>query len=241
MSNSIQSVSQSFSPGKLVELYQLDLTAQGGDVTYWSNSANGNNSIVFNGQIYLPKAMECSGFEWTGSGSIPQPTMKIFADASIRAAMVLFHDFLGAKLTRIKTFSRFLDGEPDADPDQRFPDEIYYIAQKESATKDLIVFKLMSALEISGIKLPKRICLKDTCPLKYRRYNETTRTFTYTPVEDGGCPWDGSTYYDASDTQVASASEDRCGKKLASCGLRYGNGVLPFMGFPGITSGASQS
>ncbi|CAJ0610674.1 unnamed protein product [Cylicocyclus nassatus] len=238
MAEKIKSVIQSFAPGKLVELFMFDLTPLGGPVTYWSNTVNGDNPIVFNGNVYIPRAMEATGFEMTGSGTIPQPTVKLFADAGIRAAMIQFQDFLGAKVTRIKTFSRFLDGEPDADPDQRFPDEVYYVAQKESATKDVVSFKLMSALEVNGMKLPRRICLKDTCPLRYRKYDSARGVFVYTPVADGGCPWDGTVYFTAEDNSTLSPSQDRCGKKLNSCRLRYGKNVLPFLGFPGIANAA---
>lgn len=236
MAEKIKSVIQSFAPGKLVELFMFDLTPLGGPVTYWSNTVNGDNPIVFNGNVYIPRAMEATGFEMTGSGTIPQPTVKLFADAGIRAAMIQFQDFLGAKVTRIKTFSRFLDGEPDADPDQRFPDEVYYVAQKESATKDVVSFKLMSALEVNGMKLPRRICLKDTCPLRYRKYDSARGVFVYTPVADGGCPWDGTAYFTAEDNSTPNPSQDRCGKKLNSCRLRYGKNVLPFLGFPGIAN-----
>lgn len=237
MTNTIESVSQEFNPGALVELFIVDLTVLGGGITRWANTPNGSSAIVFDGDTYTPMKMEVDGFEWNGKGQIPTPTIRIFPTTGIKAAMQTYDDFIGGKITRIKTFSRFLDGEADADPDQRFPDEIYYFEQKSVANKNIVEWTLSSALDQEGVQIPKVVVLKDVCQLKYRIYDDSVSpaSFTYIDVADGGCPYNGANYYDVNGNSV-TMDNDKCGKRLSECERRFGTNVaLPFGGFPGVT------
>ena len=238
MTNTIESVSQEFSPGKLVELYVVDLTALGGGVTRWANTAFEANAITFDGDIYTPMQMEVEGFEWNGRGAIPTPTIRIFPTDGVKAAMLAYGDLIGGKITRIKTFSRFLDGQPDADPDQRYPDEIYYFEQKTAFNKNVVEWNLASTLDQEGALLPKRIFLKDICQLEYRRYNPDLSPvgFDYVAEIDGGCPYASATYFDV-DGESVTIDLDKCGKRLSECKRRFGDtAILPFLAFPGITA-----
>jgi len=238
MTNTINSAVQEFSPGELVELFVVDLTNLGGGLTRWANTAFEASTITFDGDIYTPLAMETEGFEWNGKGSIPRPTIRIFPTSGIKAAMLAYEDFIGGKITRIKTFSRFLDGQPDADTTQRFPDEVYYFEQKAIFNKNVIEWTLSSTLDQEGTLIPKRIFLKDMCQLKYRSYDSSTSPagFAYVDEADGGCPYDGTDHYDV-DGNVVTAENDQCGKRLSECKRRFGeNAVLPFLAFPGVTA-----
>ena len=238
MTNTIDSAVQEFSPGNLVELYVVDLTVLGGGVTRWANSAHAATAITFDGDIYTPIAIEVEGFEWNGRGSIPTPTIRLFPSDGIKAAMLAYGDLIGAKLTRIKTFSRFLDGEPDADPNQKFPDEVYFFEQKTAFNKTVVEWSLSSVLDQEGVMIPKVPFLKDICQQKYRRYNGTTSpaSFDYVLPADGGCPYTGTSYFDV-DGNAVTIDADKCGKRLSECKRRFGDyAVLPFMAFPGITA-----
>lgn len=233
MTNTINSVVQSFSPGARVELYVVDLTNLGGGVTRWANAAFATTAITFDGEIFTPMQMEVDGFEWNGKGSIPTPSIKIAPNAGIKSAMQTYGDLIGGKITRIVTFSRFLDGQPDADPSQKFPDEVYYFEQKVSANKHGIEWRLSSTLDQEGEMLPKGIVLKDVCDKKYRYWNGTS--FDYIAVVDGGCPYNGTGYYDVNGT-VTTSDKDQCGKRFSECERRFGaKATLPFGGFPGVT------
>jgi lambda family phage minor tail protein L len=224
---------QSFSPGARVELYVVDLTNLGGGITRWANAAFAANAITFDGEIFTPMQMEVEGFEWNGKGAIPTPSIKIMPNAGIKSAMQTYGDLIGGKITRIVTFSRFLDGQADADPSQKFPDEVYYFEQKVSANKYAIEWRLSSSLDQEGIMIPKGIVLKDVCDKKYRTWNGSS--FDYVPVADGGCPYNGASYYDVNGTATTS-DKDRCGKRFSECERRFGvKAVLPFGGFPGVT------
>jgi hypothetical protein len=41
-----------------------------------------------------------------------------------------------------------------------------------------------------------------------------------------------NSFYDENDIIVSTASQDRCGKRLTSCRIRFGSRALPFGGFP---------
>ncbi len=238
MTNTIDSAVQELSPGILVELFTVDLTNLGGGITRWANTAFESNAIVFDGDTYTPMSIESEGFEWNGKGAIPRPTIRIFPDDGIRAAMLAYYDFIGGKITRIKTFSRFLDGQPDANPTQKFPNEVFYFEQKTVFNKHMVEWVLSSTLDQEGVVLPKRIFLKDICQLKYRQYDDTVSPadFTYTDEINGGCPYDGTDYYDV-DGNAVTIDADKCGKRLSECKRRFGeNASLPFLGFPGITA-----
>ncbi len=234
MTNTIESAVQEFSPGNLVELYVVDLTVLGGGVTRWANAAHSDTTITFDSDTYTPIAIEVDGFEWNGRGAIPTPTIRIFPSDGIKAAMLAYGDFIGGKLTRIKTFSRFLDGQPDANPEERFPDEIYFFEQKTAFNKNVVEWSLSSVLDQEGVIIPKVPFLKDICQQKYRRWNGTS--FDYVSAADGGCPYNGANYYDVDGNVVAMAA-DKCGKRLSECKRRFGDtAVLPFLAFPGITA-----
>jgi lambda family phage minor tail protein L len=234
MTNTIESAVQEFSPGNLVELYVVDLTVLGGGVTRWANASHSDSSIVFDGDIYTPIAIEVEGFERNGRGTIPTPTIRIFPSDGIKAAMLAYGDFIGGKITRIKTFSRFLDGQPDANPLERFPDEVYFFEQKTQFNKNVVEWSLSSVLDQEGVMIPKVPFLKDICQLKYRRWNGTS--FDYVLSADGGCTYNGANYYDV-DGNVATIDADKCGKRLSECKRRFGaTAVLPFLAFPGITA-----
>lgn len=234
MSSSIHEIVQLFNPGNLVELFDIDLTVLGGTVLHWAGTAFENGVISFGGVDYLPMSIEAEGFEWQGSGTLPTPAIRLFPSDGLKAAMLAYDDFIGAKITRIKTFSRFLDGQPDADSSQRFPDEIYYFEQKTVFNKNVVEWRLTSVLDLEGVLLPKRVFLRDICDLKYRRYNAATDSFEYVSVADGGCPFNSNQYYDVNDDNTTK-SGDKCSKRLSGCRKRFGTtAVLPFSGFPGL-------
>ena len=109
-----------------------------------------------------------------------------------------------------------------ADETAEFPQEIFYIDRKTAETRDVVEFEMVSAMDLAGVRAPKRQCISNICQWRYRS-NE--------------CGYNGTSYFDAEDNAVALASLDVCGKRLASCKARFGaNAELPFGSFPGINS-----
>jgi len=107
---------QSVAPSAIIELFQLELnTAQHGiNETYYfhaGSSLNANGEIIWAGQPYMRWPIEATGFEYSG-GQLPRPTLRVAnVMATITAIMLTLPNGLeGAKVTRIRTLARYLDG-----------------------------------------------------------------------------------------------------------------------------------
>jgi lambda family phage minor tail protein L len=96
-------------------------------------------------------------------------------------------DLLGATLTRLRTFRRFLDGEPDADPTAHFEPDIWRLERKTRQDAVLVEWELASVLEQEGRRLPGRQMLRDLCSHSYRRW--TGSRFDYAAAS---CPYTGA-------------------------------------------------
>ena len=71
---------------------------------------------------------------------------------------------MGAKFTRIRTLAKFIDADNFADgtnstasPSTKFPDEIYFIDRKMTENREVIQWEAASALDLTNVKIPKRI------------------------------------------------------------------------------------
>lgn len=221
---------QSLSPSALIELFVLDTTMfEGGSLYYFhSGISQTNQPIVWQGQTYQPIPIEASGFDVTAQGALPQPTLKVANVEGMLSAMVINMDELrGAKVTRKRTFARYLDevnfkdGNVEANPDQYLQDEVWFVDSKPNENRLVVEWKLASAFDVDGIQLPYRQIVKNTCPWKYR---------------SGECGYTGG-YIDKNDQPTDDINADTCAKRLSSCKAHFGNGVLPFGGFPGAQRG----
>lgn len=223
----ITSEIQKLAPSAIIELYQLDATSFGGDVYYFHAGTNGlTQNITWQGQEYVAYPIQIEGFEFTAGGQIPRPKMRVSNVIGIITALVLaYDDLLGAKVTRKRTMSKYLDAvnftggvNPDADPDAEFPDDIYFIEHKVNENKYMVEFELSASFDVQGVKLPRRQIIQNICPWKYR---------------GAECGYTGTNYFDSNDVAVGSSSLDVCGKRLTSCEARFGtNAELPYGGFP---------
>jgi lambda family phage minor tail protein L len=218
-------------PNAIIELFelQLDTTLHGASTTYyWHNGVNAavTGSIVFAGNTYFRLPVEATGFDYTSSGSLPRPTLRISNVFSDMTALLLLvnattpgNDLGGATVRRIRTLKKFLDGEAAADPNARFPTEIWYVDRKSNENRDLVEFELASKFDLAGVMLPQRQIIANVCQWKYR---------------GAECGYTGSNYWDVNDQSVGSLSLDACGKRVESCKLRFGaTAELPFGSFPG--------
>jgi lambda family phage minor tail protein L len=112
---------QEINPGAVIELFtlQLDATLHGSTTIYrFHNGANlnANGEVVWAGNTYLRFPIECTGFEFTGTGTLPRPTISVSNIFGTLTAIMqdvnqttVGNDLNGAKLTRIRTLARYLD------------------------------------------------------------------------------------------------------------------------------------
>lgn len=220
---------QSLAPGTLVDLFELDTTSLGGDKTYFHPGTNElTNNVVWQGITYTRFPIMVEGFERTGSGTMPRPKIKVAnVTGAISALAYLYQDLVGAKVTRRRTFLKYLDAvnftggvNPSADPNVGFPDEIWNVDRKSAENGIFVEFELAAAFDVAGILLPRRQCIQNVCTWKYR---------------SAECSYTGGPVANISDVPVTTLPDDVCGKRLTSCKLRFGaTAQLPFGGFPGV-------
>lgn len=211
----------------IVDLFELDMTALGGVVTYFHAGTNQLKlPVVWQGNTYSPFPVEATGFEMTGKGTQPQPRIRVANVLGIIAALCReMDDIVGAKLTRHRTFAKHLDAvnfpggiNPTADPTIAFPDEVWFVNRKSEENELFVDFELSSASDVSGVLIPRRQCIANICMWRYR---------------SAECSYAGPPVADINDQPTSDPALDQCGKRRISCKFRFGEfGQLPYGGFP---------
>jgi|TARA_Y100000033_G_scaffold22417_1_gene21163 lambda family phage minor tail protein L len=178
------------SPFAIIELFELELFEKihGSSEQYcFYNGVNKKDtpgSIIFNGKDYTGIAIEADGFEFKGDGTLPRPTVRVSNIFGSMSALLLGvnvfnfgNDLNGAKFTRIRTLSRFLDaanwenginpyGSPD--PGETMPKEVYYVDRKVSENREFVEFELVSCFDLTNVRAPRRQVVSNLCQWEYR-------------------------------------------------------------------------
>lgn len=228
---------QSIAPSAIIELFelQLNVTQHGvSDLYRFHAGANldANGDLVWAGNTYQKFPLEADGFEYNGQGQLPRPKIRVANIlGTITALLLTLPDGLeGAKVTRIRTLARYIDGANfpggtnplgTPDPTAEFPREIYYIDRKSAETRDVVEFELAAAFDLATVRAPKRVCIANLCQWKYRSTE---------------CSYTGADYYDSEDNAAASLALDVCGKRLSSCRARFD----PILRSGTVTVGSNQ-
>ena len=210
-------------PLQIVEMFEWDDTPIGGaNVIRWHPGTTvAGQPIFWQGVEYQPMAIEAEGFEMTSTGKLPRPTVRASNIGGLLGAYLRsMADGLGAKVTRKRTLGQYLDavnfpgGNPYADPNTAFNDEIFYVSRKALENPIFIEIELAVPFDVAGIQLPRRQVIAGTCQWVYR---SAECTYAGPPVLN----------------DPVYPGQDRCGKTLASCRLRFGQwGVLHTSAFP---------
>lgn len=186
----------SLNPSSLITLFEIDAT----DLAYSSGAISDTESLIFRfhnnikltsssiiwqGYEYVAAPIMADGFEISAKGVIPTPKVSISSsEDGISFLSVLkeqirnLDDLIGAKITRIRTFAKYLDSDnfldnnaPEGfspDPNVEYPRDIYYFDRKSNENKYNITYELSSIIDVEGISIPKRTVLSDKCTWNYR-------------------------------------------------------------------------
>lgn len=212
----------------MVDLWTIDATKFGGGLYRFTPATISGSNVFFNGIEYVQLPVEITGMEITGDGRLPRPRIKV---ANVGLTFIAFinayNDGLGAKVTRVRTFKKYIDGQSEADPNAVFPSDIFYIEQKTIQNKYFIEWEIVSPLDIGNRTIPKNQVLP-YCQHRYRLFIDGV--FDYTTAT---CPYTGTDYF-TEDGETTTSGNDSCGKKLSDCELRFPleDDQLPFKGFP---------
>lgn len=207
----LYSEASSLEPSSLVQLFEIniadigvergtisvtDANAQISTVFRFHNSIKlTNSSIYWQGKEFVAAPIQADGFETNIKGTLPTPKLSMtVSDEGIASLSQLkerlrdLGDLSGAKVTRIRTFAKFLDAEnfygqvPPAgfspNPNSEFPRDVFYIDRKSKEDKYSIEYELGSILDVGDVRLPARLVIGNSCVFKYRgngccyEYNE---------------------------------------------------------------------
>ena len=186
--------------------------------------ANGQN-VHYASQQYLPIPYIAGGFEIKTDGVPPSPKLTVGNIGLEFTALVnQWDDLVGAQITRRRVLARHLDSGTNPDGNAHWPDEVWTIQQKTAESKLTVEFTLSTAFDLDGVTLPRRRALRYTCPWIYR---------------SADCGYVGGDVADVRDRPTTDPNydgTDACGKRLASCRLRWGTEDMPFGGFPGLSN-----
>lgn len=231
--------SQKLSLSAPIALYRLDATAAGAAVYYFVKDSEADGAgVTFGGQLYRAIDIVLDGFEVNAGGVLPTPKMQIAnSDLLIQSLVNTYGDLAGCELRRVRTFHRFIDGQPEADPTAYMGPDVFRIERKSDENAVYIEWELSAAIDQEGKLLPGRQFIRDVCTRRYRRYDPinpkaATDGFVYPTIFP--CPYTASPSFTTVGAPTTAAN-DKCGRKLSDCKLRFGdNNALPMGAFPGI-------
>lgn len=147
-----------------------------------------NTNIVFQGNTYIAMPIEASGYETNSKGQAATPKLGLAVKddgvpefRQLKSLMRDLEDLIGAKVTRIRTFTKYLDStnsfikdnkkllsQSEPDPYAFFTPDIYFVDRKSSETSTAMELELASFINYDKIKLPQRILNATRCPWTYR-------------------------------------------------------------------------
>ena len=175
---------QKINPSAIIELFalQLNTALHGANTTYRfhaGSNLNANGEIIWSGQSYQRFPIQAVGFAYQ-RGQLPRPKVTISNATGFMSALLnsineitVGNDLTGATFTRIRTMARFLDavnflgntnplGTPD--PTAEFKRQIYIVDRKSIETREIVEFELAAAIDMAGIRAPKRQCTRALFP-----------------------------------------------------------------------------
>lgn len=231
MSNLIASDIQKLEQDAIVVMFELDASKFGGGLMRFSPTSVDGSPVRFGGVEYLPLPIEADGFAWSGTGTLPRPTLTLAGyDLSLLGLVVNADDLVGCPVVRIRTYRRYLDDGETPNPDARYEPDHYVIERKAAQTRTTLQFELSAAMDQQGRMIPARQVLRDSCSHKFRYW--ANDQWNYTGVT---CPYAGGTMYNRAGVETTDPTKARCGKRVSDCKAHFGSGaVLPFYGFPGV-------
>lgn len=206
-----------------IYLFTLDLNAIGINQIYRftpEKQANGSN-VFFQGFEFTPHPIEATGFEKSNQGRSATPQLRVSNIGGLISALTEQNsDLVGARLTRQKTYAKYLDGGSEANPLIEANPEVYIVARKPSEDDVQVTFELQDIASFGNLKTPRRRLSKYLCQWRYR---------------SSGCGYTVAKYFDKNDNATGDPNVDVCGKRLSSCKCRFGqNAELPFGAFPAV-------
>lgn len=166
-------------PTAIVEFFELEFNTvdKPNEKKYFHGGGLFEQPIKWKGVEYLLIPVESEGFEVTANGQLPRPKIRISNKGYFFTSLLLNnHDFQFAKLTRRRTFVKYLDdanfdgGNPwgQADPSAELSNDTFVIGQKTAENKLFIELELTSPLDLENFEVNSRLLMSRYCSWYYR-------------------------------------------------------------------------
>lgn len=254
-------------PTAIIDLFEIELTqAVNGvdEILRYHAGKNGlTEDIKFGGETYPAVPVEIDGFEFSGKGTLPRPTLRVANVNNAITSLILLYNPLAAKVRRIRTFAKFIDTtnfqsgvnpfftkESDVEDALITQDGDILTEQSENDTADpdakivetWYIDRVSSEnKELVEFELAPRLDLTNLA--LPRRTIEEFCPWTYRGVQEGTgaeCTYKKDACFTIDDQEITGGTleerkaADVCGKRLSSCQARFPNRKeLPFGGFYG--------
>ncbi len=234
MNETLAQETRAIEQSALINLFIVDFTnilsayGKEGSKLYLCNQLNEKEeNIVYAGQVYLAAPLEATGFELKAKGTSSRPKLAISNEHNnVGKLCNEFGNLVGAKVTRIVTYGKFLDPvnfnsgtNEQADPQAHIKQE-FVIERLTGLNKEVGSFELAVPVEADNAIFPSRIMISSVCHWQYRSEQ---------------CGYKGGACATEDNKPTDDKTKDKCSKTLKGCRMRFGKGnVLPFGGFPSM-------
>jgi len=246
---------QTLEPGAIIELYELDLSSIGGSevLRFHAGTNEVYENIIWQGNRYISFPIEASGFEYSGRGAVARPSLKVAnINNSFTNYIQDYDDLVGCKITRKRTFARYLDsycvisGEVTSGTCSLSE----YLDKTEctnaggtwttytsatctgtwyaNATADDTAFFEDDIYYIDRKAIETKILVSFELAPSFDvegvklPKRQIIRNTCLWTYREAECGYTGTNYYDSDGISVSTAEEDVCGKRVSDCELRFG-------------------
>ena len=213
----------------LVTLFTLDTGSA--TLRLLAGPATGGQ-VGFSGNRYASFPLAAKGFAWSAEGPPAHPQIELSNLAGLFDGSALEDTLRGRSLRRIITLADQLDPPHGTGGGACFPPERWIVERVARLDQRVLRLDLAAEASLENRRFPERVMLRDMCQHRYRRWDSARQRFDYSAAT---CPYVGQLHFTAEGTPTARPAEDVCSLSLKSgCRKRF-SGVLPFVGFPGLT------
>ena len=145
-----------------VTLFKVDGSAFGGPVFRFTNNPNSAGAgVQFQGFTYQPIPIHAEGFDVTASGTMAKPTLSLGnVGKVVMASMRDYGDMVGWKVTRLRTYEKFLDAGATPNASACIGPEVWLVEKLIQRSAQGISWQLTTSLDRMAFRAGRQI-LKD--------------------------------------------------------------------------------
>jgi len=142
-----------------------DINNVPGQIHYLTNSPTGGgvSGILWRGNTYYSLPFKLTGITYAGDGTVnARPTIAISnINKFFMAAMLSLGNLVGMKITRWRTFYKYTDNGSEPNTNMCYPIDEFLVIKKQPSDNTTLTYELSSVLDRPGIKLPRKLILRD--------------------------------------------------------------------------------